>query len=657
VQLYCFSSFACFARIVFGLWIFQKRARIASDVDFLKTGVLPSLSAIFPDATEGGVLRSSYTYFGLALLVAASVFFVNLGQARLWDRDEPRNAGCAREMLERHDWVVPVFNGELRDHKPVLLYWFMMLAYSVFGVNEFAARFFSAFFGLGTIAITYDLGRRAFRPEVGFWAAFMLATCMMFPVAARAATPDSVLIFFSTAALWLYIRASVLPPATTDAGRPATALVMASYAAMGLAVLAKGPIGLLLPAGIIGLYHMVEEPLRPGDGLPRFARWLAGIREFLHPARILAAVRRMGLFPGLVVTLAVAMPWYVWVGIRTNGEWLRGFFLTHNVGRFLHPMEDHSGPIFYYPLVLFACFFPWALFLISALTQAIKIVRRAEQGARVLTFLLIWGGVYIGFFSLAGTKLPNYITPALPAFALVTAWWLDSWSRQPQSNHWSPYVVAWILIACGLVVSGAIPVAAHIFLPGEEILGILGLIWVAGGVACLLALRRRHRMGFAVALATAAWVFVVGVFGVAAVRVSRHQQFDYLARILRELQTSSQDPITVAAYNSLEPSWVFYLGRPIQFLPASQGPEVINEMARRGDFCLLLTRKRYEQLREKLGSDLTPIAGIPYFLKKREEVLLLGTRKLLAQLNRPSSGAASDFTVEAARSGATEYRR
>ena len=72
--------------------------------------------------------------------VAALVFFTNLGGNRLMDRDEPRNAGCAAEMLARHDWVVPTFNAELRTHKPVLTYWFIMSGYAIFGVNEFGAQ-------------------------------------------------------------------------------------------------------------------------------------------------------------------------------------------------------------------------------------------------------------------------------------------------------------------------------------------------------------------------------------------------------------------------------------------------------------------------------------------------------------------------------------
>src|SRR6056300_67173 len=100
------------------------------------------------------------THLAAISLIAGVVMFTNLGGPKLWDRDEPRNAGCAKEMLERGDWVTPVFNGELRSHKPVLLYWFMISAYQVFGVNEFSARLWSAIFALGTCYCTYGIGRR-----------------------------------------------------------------------------------------------------------------------------------------------------------------------------------------------------------------------------------------------------------------------------------------------------------------------------------------------------------------------------------------------------------------------------------------------------------------------------------------------------------------
>ncbi len=109
-------------------------------------------------------------HYALLILIAGLVFFLNLGVPPLWDRDEPRNAGCAVEMLARGDWVVPVFNGELRSHKPVLLYWLMMSSYAMFGVGEFGARFWSALLGIGTVLLTYEIGRCLFDRRTACWA-------------------------------------------------------------------------------------------------------------------------------------------------------------------------------------------------------------------------------------------------------------------------------------------------------------------------------------------------------------------------------------------------------------------------------------------------------------------------------------------------------
>ena len=92
-------------------------------------------------------MRETVIHLLIIVFVSSIVFFLNLGQSRLWDRDEPRNAGCAIEMMDRGDLVVPTFNDELRHQKPVLLYWLMMTAYSMFGVSEFSARFWSALLG------------------------------------------------------------------------------------------------------------------------------------------------------------------------------------------------------------------------------------------------------------------------------------------------------------------------------------------------------------------------------------------------------------------------------------------------------------------------------------------------------------------------------
>ena len=137
-------------------------------------------------------------------VVASTIFLTSLGKARLWDRDEPRNAGCAAEMMQRGDLVVPIFNDELRHQKPVLLYWFMIASYSVLGVSEFAARLPSAIFAIGSALLTYGIARRFFDAKVALLAAIALCSSIMFCVAARAATPDSVLVFFSTLGIYFY---------------------------------------------------------------------------------------------------------------------------------------------------------------------------------------------------------------------------------------------------------------------------------------------------------------------------------------------------------------------------------------------------------------------------------------------------------------------
>ena len=103
--------------------------------------------------------------YKLLLIFAFGVFIIssNIGGFSISILDESKNSVCAREMLDRNDWVVPTFNGGLRTDKPPLHYFFMMLAYSVFGVNEFAARFFSVVFGVLTLLIAYVYIRRFFK--------------------------------------------------------------------------------------------------------------------------------------------------------------------------------------------------------------------------------------------------------------------------------------------------------------------------------------------------------------------------------------------------------------------------------------------------------------------------------------------------------------
>ena len=117
--------------------------------------------------------------------------------------------------------------------------------------------------------------------------------------------------------------------------------------------------------------------------------------------------------------LAVAMPWYVLVGLRTDGEWLVGFFADHNFGRFLHAMENHRGSVFYYIVAISLGFFPWSV-LLGPSSLAMK-RQFAERGPWRPGYVMLcsWFVVWVGFFTVASTKLPNYVLPTYPALALI----------------------------------------------------------------------------------------------------------------------------------------------------------------------------------------------------------------------------------------------
>src|SRR6516165_3434514 len=113
-------------------------------------------------------------HYATLLTIACPLFLYNLGSPSLWDIDEGNNAEAAREMYESGNWVVPTFNFQLRPDKPALLYWLQAFAYSIFGVNELAARLPSALAAILTVLTVYEFGRQVFDKEVGFLSALIL---------------------------------------------------------------------------------------------------------------------------------------------------------------------------------------------------------------------------------------------------------------------------------------------------------------------------------------------------------------------------------------------------------------------------------------------------------------------------------------------------
>jgi 4-amino-4-deoxy-L-arabinose transferase-like glycosyltransferase len=567
------------------------------------------------------------------ILAAGVVFFTNLGVPKLWDEDEPRNAACAREMAARGDWVVPTFNEELRTQKPVLLYWLMIGSYSLFGVGELAARLPSALLAVGTTLLTFHTARRLMNGRAGFLAGVMIATSLMFGVAGRAATPDSCLVFFTSLSIFGYVwsvsrhgngsdgdRADGFPCAADADFVPRRWIDFAFiYAAMALAVLAKGPIGAALPVSTIGLFLLIISGRRIAVSGPWTRRLLRFARRFVTTTW---AMRPLTL---LVFIAIVAGPWYVLVGIRTDWRWTAAFFGTENLSRFQTSMEGHGGPFFYYIGAILVGFFPWSIVLPAGVWFSVRdaFARACCRPAHLL--LVCWAGLWIGVFSMAGTKLPSYVLPAYPALAMMAASFVDRWLDNPTCvRRWLMQAAWGALAVVGLAITIALPLVARRVFPGEETIGLVGLIPLTGGVLAIL-LHYRKKLSAAVSVVGVTSVlFSLTMFGVVAVCVSRHQNSASLVKIAAGHKSGDY---RLATFAHAESSVVYYAKRRVERL--DDPADVAQFFEKSPESYLITNGDRWAELKPHLPPDVAIVAREPRFLKGGE-VYLLGRRQSTA---------------------------
>jgi len=577
------------------------------------------------------MLRQIVGHHLLIITLSSAVLVSYLGNSRLWDRDEPRNAGCAAEMLARGDWVVPVFNGELRTAKPVLLYWLIMSAYAVFGLNEFAARFPSALLGIGTVLATYHIGKRLFNPQVGLWSALLLTTSLMFNVASRAATPDASLLFFSTLALLVFAHVSF----PRFPARPSMIVLM--YGLMGLGVLAKGPVGVVLPMAVIGMFLLIDrlpsaqtlkesgprpEPRSVELPLLRLVEFAAMLVRPFAPLHFLKTLWVMWPLTAIGTVLAVSLPWYAWVQYRTDGQWVREFLLVENIRRAATPMENHHGTPLFYPVALLVGFFPASVFIGATLTNAVCAIRKRDAWSQAYIFLFCWVGVFVFIFTLAQTKLPSYVTPTHPALALLAGSFFYQWTRgEFELSRWRGRIVMTCLAAVGIGLAVAVYFVGQRFLPGERWLWTVGLTLPIGAAICLVCIEFQRRTAAAAVFVTTGMVFCATVFGYGATRVDRYQEVDRLLAA-RNLRT---DHPRLASYRCLEPSWVFYCNQRIhEFGGDSRG--VLQFLRADADNLVITTDRHLAELQAEHSRDIQVLAEVPYFMKK-DRLVLLGRRK------------------------------
>jgi len=329
----------------------------------------------------------------LAPLAVLASFFWMLGLAPLFDVDEGAFSQATLEMFQRGDFLSTYLNGQPRYDKPILVYWLQAAAVALLGPTELAFRLPSAISAASWVLLTFLFVRRNYGSERAFLAASLLATSLGVTIIGRAATADALLnclIAASMFAAWLHL--------STGERR----WLYATHAAIGLGLLAKGPIAVLVPGAVTFLFCIFKKDLKT---------WLRAVFDWR----------------ALLLLLVIAAPWYAVILYKEGWGFVEGFILRHNVARFGGPMQGHGGSLLYYFPVLLALTLPFTALLVPV-AQRLKAIWRDD----LQTYLLLWFAFVFVFFSLSGTKLPHYllygitglvILATLCAAELKTAFW------------------------------------------------------------------------------------------------------------------------------------------------------------------------------------------------------------------------------------------
>jgi len=546
----------------------------------------------------------------LALLVGG-LFFFRLGQDVPLRSHEALLAVTARNMVldhpvERPDgsrpnpYLVPNFNGSDRLKKTPLGYWTVAgLAHLTGGVDEWTARLPSALAALGTVLILIALVRRQADRRTALLAAVALATCAQFLISSREAVADmlmAMLVTASIASLWMGVERT---------GPCRFGWLVLSGAAGGLAMLAKGPVPLVvLPGPVIAAVIIVVVRL-----------WRAGREAGGGPSRASPAGRMAGSSgraewawalgggaAATVVFLAVVTPWLVLVPEAWATLW------SESVERSLGELGHKKGEsVFFYLSRLPVLVAPWTIFFGWGLVLAVRRLRREAAARPWLFFVAAWFVGPLVAMSAAAGKQDHYILPILTPAAVFTAMamrrLLAPDGPAARAGRWLMFChgaagalvgIGGAAIAALLMGDGAAgsPKLLHMLVPlGPAPIGVLGGISAAGGAgACALALRQRPLGSLAVLVATVAaaflwaWPTMVGPMDRATVA----------ADFSREVRRHVAPDQPVFTFFGASASIVYYMERDLPVLADREAVE--REMAAGRPFFLIVAEKHAASL-------------------------------------------------------------
>jgi len=361
----------------------------------------------------------TYRNFVWFIVAAATVRLLLLGFSPLMDTTEARYGEISRIMVELNDWVTPWFTYEVPFWgKPPLAFWMTAISFKLFGINEFAARFPHWLAGMVVLWILWGMRPRSSQTGAIYAVALLLGSVMFF-VASGMVMMDMALVIGTTLAMrgfWNGLHGDV-------ARRESERWLL--FIGLGIALLAKGPVGVVLTGLPCGIWALVSGNLR---SIWRDLPWIRGI----------------------LLTLAIALPWYVIAEMRSPG-FINYFIVGEHFHRFVTPgwKGDLYGTAHDYPygtiwLFMMADVLPWTILfpILAWQTRGARVAMSASQPhdlaqsaqdatpASWRNYLLLWAFMPAVFFTMAGNIIWPYVMPGLPALALLVGGWLATRTDQ-----------------------------------------------------------------------------------------------------------------------------------------------------------------------------------------------------------------------------------
>lgn len=408
------------------------------------------------------------TVFGLAIIFYF-VFFHGIGTYSLMDVDETRYVAMARDMFLSKDFLTLYLNGEYFFEKPPLYFWQECLSFALFGkINEFTARFPVALLGFLFCFVVYFTCKKRINRRFGVFTSLILATSLEFIMLAKYAILDIVLTFYIGLALVCYFQIYFCKE------NHKKLYWWAFYVFSGLAVMAKGIPGFIIPFGTVFFTSIMAKKFK----------------EIFKP---------LYFIPGVILFLLIVLPWHIVMLNKYNPLFFDEYIIKHHLHRFLNTENNEIGrkqPFYYYFSVILWGFIPWVFSMIAVAIEKIKNWDKQKYVEKIRNFdfdkldnvhkmlALCWVMVVfiVLFFSSSSTKLVTYILPVYYPLAIIMGLvWMDYADRK---KHEKPINISVKIFGWFAVIAGIAAMFTQFYLPAQIEDDIAEIKWFS--LICLL---------------------------------------------------------------------------------------------------------------------------------------------------------------------------